>query len=270
MAESRPVLDAPRETACGARHVVTAVEFDILWERLGFGPTPVVLRLGSPGRTEAERREVRAAGWQALKERGLTGPAGPDPELVRVLRLLARPAEQLELRGTWGHAVRAVAAGRPDDGMLAVRQDATVSLESCGALPAALLGTLPAAPPGPGRACTVPTSVLTAAVGAGGPGLRAALIARDVSRGEAGLLARMLAGGGGRAQIVALGTDASGVLRRSGDVVGVLDSPAGRYLTTRTVGDDGVEWTTVAPVDQRGLRHRVVRLLAGAARDAVG
>jgi len=270
VAESRPVLDAPRETARGVRHVVTAVEFDILWERLGLGPTPVVLRLPSPGRAEAERREVRAAGWQTLRERGLAGPAGPDPELVRVLRLLARPAEQLELRGTWGRAVAAVAAGRPDDGMLAVRQDATVTLESCGALPAALLGALPTAPPGPGRASTVPTSVLTAALGAGEPGLRAALIARDVSPGEAGLLARMLAGGGGRAQIVALATDASGIPRRSGEVVGVIDSPGGRYLMTRTVGDDGVEWTTVAPTDQRGLRHRVVRLLAAAARDAVG
>lgn len=82
MAETTPVLHRPDVD----RHVLTAVEFDVLWERLGLGPTPVVLRLESPGRTLTERREVLAAGWQALRDRGLAGPSGPHPELTRLDR----------------------------------------------------------------------------------------------------------------------------------------------------------------------------------------
>ena len=64
----------------------------------------------------------------------------------------------------------------------------------------------------------------------------------------------------------ALAADRRGTLRRSADVLDLLDGPRGRYLVTR--GDDG--WTTVAPTDDRRLRHRVVELLdaaRGGARD---
>lgn len=137
MADALPVLEA-------SRHVLTAVEFDVLWGQLGLGPTPVALRLRAPGHVPAERRDLMAAGWPGLRERGLAGPGGPDPELARLLRLLGTPAVQLELRGSWGHDVRAIAAGRPGAGVLAVRQDATVTLGGCGSLPAGLLGVLPA------------------------------------------------------------------------------------------------------------------------------
>lgn len=249
-------------TVVEGRHVLTAVEFDVAWERLGLGPTPVVLQLPSPGRTGAERRQIMADGWHALRQRGLAGPSGPDPELARLLQLLARPAEQLELRGEWRHPVRAVAAGRAGIGVLAVRQDATVTLQPCPSLPSGLLTVLPAVVAGAGRAAVLTTAALAGALGATGVTLRAALIGRGVPAGDAALLARMPATGGGRAQIVALVADATGVLRRAGGVLGVLDGPAGRYLMTRTAGEDGVEWTTVAPADGRRLRHRVSGLLA--------
>src|SRR4051812_7264130 len=208
-------------TAPTDRHVVTAVEFDVLWERLGLGPTPVVLRLESPGRTRTERRAIEARGWQALRERGLAGPTGAHPELVRLLRLLARPTVLLELRGWWGRTVRAMAAGAPDAGALAVRQDATVTVQPCGSLPSALLGVLPGSGPGPGRATTLPTDVLTRALGAAhgspatGPaagvarlaadgGLRAALVAGGVPATDAALLVRMLSATERRGPLVAL------------------------------------------------------------------
>jgi hypothetical protein len=251
------------------RNVLTAVEFDVLWELLGLGPTPVVLRLGSPGRTHAERHAIRSTGWQALRDRGLAGPSGPAPELTRLLHLLARPTEQLELRASWGRPVRIVAAGRPGAGVLAVRQDATVTVTSCGSLPTAITGALPPERPGPGRACTVPTDVLAPALTGGEADLRAALVARAVAGTEAGLLARMLRGIERRAQLVALAADRWEVLRRAGGVVVVLDGPRGRYLLTRSTAADGAEWTTVAPADARRLRHRVTELLAVAA-DAAG
>ena len=244
------------------RHVLTAVEFDVLWERLGLGPTPVVLRLESPGRTHTERRDLQEAGWQALRRRGLAGPTGPDPELARLLHLLARPVGQLELRGRWERRVRAVSAGAPGMCVLAVRQDATVTLEAHGSLPAALLRALPHSAPGLGRASTVPSALLASATAAAsGTGLRAALLGANVPPTEAGLLARMLSGITAGAQIVSLVADRWGVLRRSGGVLALLDAPRGRYLLTRSTGEDGVEWTTVAPTDTRRLAHRMSKLL---------
>jgi hypothetical protein len=257
MSEPGPVLD-PTDPP---RRVLTAVEFDVLWERLGLGPTPVVLRLESPGRTHAERRAIVAAGWQALRDRGLAGPSGPEPELARLLHLLARPAVQLELRGRWGREVRAMAAGQPGTGGLAVRQDATVALTPCNSLPAGLLGVLPPAGAGHGRACTVPSDALSAALAGPVDQRRAALVARDVPPDDAALLTRMLEGAESRAQLVALAADRWGVLRRHGGVLTVVDGPRGRYLLTRTTGEDGVDWATVAPTDDRRLRLRLAELL---------
>jgi hypothetical protein len=94
------------------------------------------------------------------------------------------------------------------------------------------------------------------------------LVARGVPPGEAGLLVRMLEGADRRAQVVALAADRWGVLHRSGGVLGILDGPRGRYLLTRTTGEDGVEWSTLAPTDNRRLQHRLSELL-GAATAAV-
>lgn len=237
-----------------SRCVLTDVEFDVLCTRLGFGPGPVALRLPSPGRTAIERRDVERAGWQGLRDRGLVSAAGPDPETVRLMRLLARPSRRYEMRASWTRSVRAVAAGGPDAGVLAVRQDATITLQPCGSLSSALLGVLPAAGPGPGPACSVPSAALAAVLSGPGACRPATLAARGVSAADAGLLSRMLARVPGRAQIVALVADGNGVTRRGG-VLAVLDGPDGRYLLTRTTGVDAVEWSTVTPVDHGRLRH---------------
>ncbi len=241
-----------------APRVLSAVEFDVVWDGLGLGPTPVVLQLASPGRTHAERRRLVADTWAALRVRGLVGPYGPDPALDGLLRLLAAPAERVELRA-WGRSrIRAVAAGRDDARMLARRRGDAVVLEPCASLPSAVVGLLPPAPPGPGRAAAVPTAVLAAALARpSGAGLRADLVDGGASPDEAGPIARMLQGVDGRAQLGAVATDRWGTSRRSVEVLEVLDGPRGRYLATRTA--DG--WTAVAPADARRLRHRVAELL---------
>jgi len=249
-----PVLDT-------RRHVLGTAEFDVLWEWLGLAPTPVVLQLASPGRTHSERKAIQAAAWQGLRQRELAGSDGPDPELARLMHLLARPEEQLEVRAWWGREVRALAAGRHGAGALALREADSVVVTACGSLPSALLGAFPPADRGPGRACTVPSAVLAAAPVAE---LRPALIGAGVPATDAALLAAMVAGTRQRAQVVALGADRWGVLRRAGGVLGVLDGPRGRYLLTRSPGEDGVEWATITPADDRQLRHRISELLATA------
>jgi hypothetical protein len=236
--------------------VLSAVEFDVLWEALGLGPTPVVLQLTSPGRTHTERRRIVAGVWEGLCAQDRAGTA---PDVEELLRLLAAAPARVELRA-WGRStIRAVTAADPDGaGVLARRHGDGVVLERCTSVSTAVVGLLPPASPGPGRAAAVPTSAL--ATRPSTAGRRTDLIAHGAAPDEAGTVARMLHGIDGRAQIGVLATDAWGALRRSPDVLEVLDGPRGRYLVTRSA--DG--WTTVAPTDARRLRHRVAELLAEA------
>ena len=240
----------------GRRYLLTDVEFDVLWEDLTRADPdhrpPPALRLDSPGRSHAERGRVRAAAWQALRDRGLVGASDADPGLLRALRPLLRPARQLELRARWGGRLRAVAAGRDGVGALAVRAGNTVLVAGCDSLPVALLGVLAPGPPGPGPAGTVPSSALAPTDPPAAPPVAA----------EARRLRRVLAAVERRAQVVALVESPPGDgLARRGGVIGVLDGPRGSYLVTRAVGSDGTEWITVAPCHPRRLRHLVAGLL---------
>jgi hypothetical protein len=252
-----------------ARYVLSPVEFDVLWAGLHLGPTPVVLRLPSAGRTHAERRHIEADAWAALRHRGLTGQQGPQTGLVQLLRVLAGADRRLEVRAWSTSAVRALAAGGGGDtAALAVHGDDAVVVGPWGSLSSAATAVLPPLAPGPGRAANVPTASLVSALrSASGAGPRADLVHHGDIAEEAGPLTRMLRGVRWRAQVGASVADRWGSPRRCGQVLGVLDGPRGRYLTTRSRSDDGVDWTTVAPVDDRRLRLRVTALLAQAASD---
>ena len=257
---------APAVAVDRRQFLLSTVEFDVLWsatvDRDGAGgraPTPLVLRIASVGRTHRERRALRIAAESALRDRGVLTGSAPAPELAELIRLLAGATEQLELRVRGEPALRAVAAAGDRIGVLALRRADSVQLSGCDSLPSTLLAALPAAGPGPGRASTLPTSVLAAALAA--PELVPALIGHGVPAAEARLLDRMLRRPDRQAQVVALRRDRHGELRRVGGVVGILDGPHGRYLLSRSIGLDGTEWSTVAPIDARRLRHRVARLL---------
>jgi EspG family len=244
------------------RRVLSLTEFDVVWRALGLGAPPVVLQLPSPGRTHTERRRVEAEVWTALRERGLADVAGPEPGLDRSLRMLAAPSFRVEVRAWGALTVRAAMADADDHGVLARRHDDTVVVEACTSIPGAVVGLLTSSPAGPGQAATVPGAQLEAALRQpAGAGLRAGLVDRGVDREQAGLMARMLHGIDGRAQIAVLVPDRWGVLHRSGGLVEVLDASRGRYLMTRTRSADGTSWTSVAPVDDRRLRQRLAELL---------
>jgi hypothetical protein len=227
--------------------VLSTVEFDVAWEALGLGHTPVVLNIPSPGRTHTERRRLVADAWAAMRHRGLADTAGTDPGLGRLLRRLARPAARIELRAWGAVPLRAVAAGDAEEGVLARRRGDTVTVQPCASLPAAIVRALPPAPAGPGQSVVVPTAALGPSPGAGarpGDGTAAARILRQID---------------GRAQIGVVVADQWGVLHREPALLGTLDGPRGRYLVTH----DGA-WTTITPADARRLRQRVGDLLARA------
>ena len=253
-----------------ARRVLTAVEFDVLWEWLGLGATPVVLRLDSPGRTHSERRGIVATGWQGLRLRGLADLNGPDPELVRLMHLLAGPTHQVELRMRLDRELRVVASARPGGTALAVRQDATVTLTAESGPVGAALSSLPGRPAGAGRSVTLPSADLEAATAeAGRDAVTDALVERGIDAEDAALVQAMLSGATGRGQLSVLAADQWGVLHRLRKVIGVLDTRHGRYLLRRDVATDGVEWTTLAPTDPTRLRYRLDALLAEAEARAV-
>ncbi|HEY2203503.1 MAG TPA: ESX secretion-associated protein EspG [Pseudonocardia sp.] len=246
------------------RRVLTAVEFDVLWEWLGLGATPVVLRLDSPGRTHTERRAIVASGWHGLRERGLADVTGPDPEIVRLMHLLAAPRGQLELRMRLGRELRVVAATRAGVTTLAVRQDATVTLSAAPGPVSAIVRSLPAAPAGPGFAVTVPSEALEASIGSPGVAVAEGLRRRGVPAEDAEQVESMVSAVRGRGQLSVLAADQWGVLHRLRRVLGVLDTARGRYLMQRDTAADGVEWTTLCPVDVPRTRHRLDRLLVEA------
>ncbi|GAA5150417.1 ESX secretion-associated protein EspG [Pseudonocardia eucalypti] len=264
MTTAPPAPHRPRRGP--VRRVLTAVEFDVLWEWLGLGATPVVLRLDSPGRTHTERRGIVATGWQGLRERGLADVSGPDPEIVRLMHLLAVPTCQVELRMRMGRELRAVAAARPGATVLAVRQDETVTLSAAPGPIGAIMEAMPPAPSGPGRAVSVPSADLDAAAAESeaGLGLAEALRYRGVPAEEAELVAAMMSGERRRGQISVLAADHWGVLHRLPKIVGMFETHRGRYLIQRDTAADGVDWTTLAPTTQPSLRHRLERLLTQA------
>lgn len=253
-----------------SRLLLSEAEFDVLWDELRLGPTPVVLRLPSPGRTRAERARIVAAGRDGLRRRGLADLAGPAPEPARLLGLLAAPRRQLEVRAWFGRPVRAIAAERDGDGALAVRRDGHVELHAAGTPAHAVRTTLPDRAAGRGRAVSLPTAALAGVLAAtdGQPVpdgvITPAATPDGVSPDDAALLARLLGGRGGRAQVAAVVHDRWGSPHRPSGHLTVLDTPDGRYRLTRTPAGDGTEWSTLAPVDDRGLHVLLSALLTGA------
>jgi hypothetical protein len=262
---SAHIPDAPAPNSClwvarPSTNTVTlsAVEFDVVWRSAGLGGPPAVLRLVSPGRTHTARRRIEAEVWAALGERRPGWGAGADPDLERLLHLLAEPAIRVEVRA-WGTAtIRAALAGGTDDAVLAQRSGDAVVLTPCTSLAGAAVGVLGTARPGPGRAAVVAAVDLEGALRRPtSAGLRTDLVDRGVDPAEAGLIARMLDGIDRRAQVSVLAPEHLGILRRAGEPLEVLDAPRGRYLTTRCRGADGTAWICVAPVDDRRLHHRL-------------
>jgi hypothetical protein len=87
------------------------------------------------------------------------------------------------------------------------------------------------------------------------------LLARGVPECDAALLDGVLRSGTRRGQLSVLAADQWGALHRHRKVLGLVDTPRGRYLMHREPADDGVELTTLAPIDLSRLRYRVRQLL---------
>ncbi|MET0189790.1 MAG: ESX secretion-associated protein EspG, partial [Pseudonocardia sediminis] len=78
----------------------------------------------------------------------------------------------------------------------------------------------------------------------------------------------VLRGPAHRGQVAAVVHDRWGSPHRPVGHLTLLDAPDGRYRLTRATADDGVEWSTLAPVDARCL-HALLGDLLDTAQEAV-
>lgn len=246
---------------------LSALEFDVLWEHLGFDHMPLVLKVPSPGKTYAERAVIVNRTWSSLTSKGLaTGPAQPIAELVNLLSPLDRPEREVDARLTLDREVRALGAARARRGVLAtlVGEQVTLKAANAEALPSEVLALLPPRQAGQGRLVNVPSSELEAAAVEAQTSAQLAdeLIRRGVNSSDAQTLARMADGAGHRGQFGVAAREQGGERHRANRVIGFFDTPQGRYLQFQRANPGESEWSTIAPADHQLLVRQLTELLA--------
>src|SRR6201999_622261 len=175
---------------------ITALEFDVLWEPLALDAMPLVLRVPSPGRTDAERAKFVSHAWDSLARRGLGRQVDLDPRLGRLVSLLRRPDREIDGRLWVGHHLRLFAAATGDQAVLATMVGTQLTLQEADAtgLPRYALSELPDAPAGPGQSITLRSADFEAAAQESTDQERvaAALRERGVRPSDAEKLAEMI------------------------------------------------------------------------------
>ncbi len=253
--------------------VLSALEFDVLWEHLRLGQLPLVVKVPSPGKTSEERARLEQQAWADLEERGLGRPVELDPDIADILPVLAAPEREVDARAYAGRNLRVLAAAQGEQAALAVLSEDEVTLHraSATALPAAVLAQLPAAPAGVGRSVTLPTEEFEkAAHGAQATreGFLKSLLEQGIRAEDAQALAEMIKDVSGTGNFGAAARDKLGRRRRADRVVSFFDTEDGRYVQIRRPAQDGTLWTTISPANPRNLTHHVDELLAEIVREA--
>jgi ESX secretion-associated protein EspG len=240
--------------------IITALEFDVLWEHLALDAMPLVLRVPSPGRTDAERAKFVRHAWDTLSSRGLGRPVDLDPRLHRLMSLLRRPDREIDGRMWVGHQLRLFAAAMGDEAVLATMVGSQLTLRPADAsgLARYALSVLPEAPAGPGQSITLRTADFEAAAqeATDQQRLAAELAGRGVRQSDAEQLADMIGDVVNQGQFGCAVRDKWGRRVRAGRVISFFDTKDGRYLQIRRESDGGEAWTTISPADgRRMLQH---------------
>jgi ESX secretion-associated protein EspG len=253
-------------TGLGEPVTLTALEFDVLWEHLDLGDMPLILKVPSPGRTNTERAHLVETVWQSLDAKGLGRSVSLAPQLVQLLRLIARPQRELDGRLWIGRSVRLMAAADTESGVLAVQEGDTLTLRPADGLglPRHALSVLPPASAGPGYSVTLPSKDFEAAAreATAPKEFEAALRRRGLRDTDAEALRKMIGDVLQQGQFGAAARDKWGRRVRTPRVISFFDTEAGRYLQVRRDSGGGEAWTTISPADHRRLLHHLTELHA--------
>lgn len=239
-------------------------EYAVLWSDLDCGPAPYPLAVAGHGATDSERGEIRAEVYRELGRRGLLG-SQLDPDLAGLLRLLTRPRFLVDSAGFTDRPIRAVAARRGQAAVLAEMSEQGLALAAIRptALVGGLVGLLPEAERGRGRAMTVRYSDLRQAVTENEDGddplgmydEHDALLQAGVPGEDAAWLLRMAENRTCGGQF-GVNVSENGATHRLPMSVTWFDSEGGRYMMVR----DG-DWLSIAPADSGKIVHSLDRVL---------
>jgi hypothetical protein len=246
--------------------VLTALEFDVLWESLGFPRRHLALDVPSPGITHTQRAQLVKQAWAGLAERELARDTTPDDALADQLALLAHPRRSVDAWVWTDREIRALAAVNGADAVLAVVDAGEVWLipSRDTSFVAAAVSVAGECPPGPGASVSVPAAVLQEADRAAG-GDAVAVIGELQERGigvdASHRLASMLGGMVTRGQFGAEVAGRNNRTHRAPRVVAFHDTEYGRYLYLTRPSADGHPWVTVTPANNALLATAVRELL---------
>ncbi|TCO64886.1 ESX secretion-associated protein EspG [Actinocrispum wychmicini] len=246
--------------------VLSALEFDVVWESERLPARHVALDVPSPGRTHTERAGLVKQAWAELESRGLAKGGRAVAEVADQVALLAHPEVSVDVWVWADRPVKAFAAQSGRQAALAVVDEGKVWLipARSTALAESAVSVAGDMPAGGGRSVSVPNDVIVAADNEAKADTKrfiTALEAKGVTLSDAQAVAAMLAGMTTRGQF--------GVERRHRDqrvvradrVVAFHDTPDGRYLDLVRPSTDGRQWCTVTPADNQRLASCVWELL---------
>lgn len=245
---------------------LSALEFDVLWEREGLPRRHEAIDVPSPGKTHTERGQLVTKAFGELEARGLANGERADGELLDLLNLLARPQACIDSWVWSDREIRALTVTSGNQALLAVVEGDEVWLIPARdtAIAESAVSICGEAPAGPGMSVSLPTDVLTAADAQSGGDSRelaAALMRGGIVRSDAQTLAGMVAGMNLRGQFGASRVQRDGRMVRAERVVAFHDTPQGRYAYLARPNNDGRSWSTVTPADNRRLAMLVRELL---------
>lgn len=107
-------------TPGGGSLVLSALEFDVLWQAQRLPRRHVALDVPSPGVTHAERARLVEQAWESLARRGLARGREPSVELVDMLGLLANPKVSVDVWVWVERQISGLAAGSGREALLGV------------------------------------------------------------------------------------------------------------------------------------------------------
>jgi hypothetical protein len=246
--------------------VLSALEFDVIWESERLPARHVALDVPSPGKTHAERAELVKQSWEALESRGLAESGRVVPEIADGLGLLAHPQVSIDCWVWAGREVKAFAAQVGRRAQLAVIDEGKVWLIPArdSALAESAVSVAGEQAPGPGRSVSLPNDLVVAADDESHGDTKkfiTKLEAKGVSLTDAQTLTAMLGGITTRGQFGVERRHRDQRIVRADRVVAFHDTAEGRYLDLVRPSPDGRQWCTVTPADNQRLATCVWELL---------